>query len=52
MRRRPQFDPMLAHLTLERSKGPEAEADALNSLNRKGRRKLVSLLRKGTRHAR
>lgn len=52
MRRARKLDPMLLHLAAERAKSPEAEDAALNSLNRKGRRKLVSLLRKGQAHAR
>lgn len=42
---------MVRYLATERAKSPEAEDAALNSLNRKGRRKLVSMLRKGQAHA-
>lgn len=51
MKRR-RVDPMLQSLAHARAKGPEAEDEALNNLNRKGRRKLLSLMRKGHRHAR
>lgn len=46
-----KVDPLISELATAHANGPEAEAKALNSLNRKGRRKLLSLIRKGHRHA-